>query len=294
MIHTKTSQIVTLFAFAILTLVSPLYLQAENTNSLSGQSKASLSEYERIANPPFSLGILASLSRSRSLIDHQDGTFQESTDILLNPSASWGKNSLSIKTSYSQDLHNSEKSDWTDTSISLGHEFARWRAKNMSERTFSMSLIGSLPTSKISSVKQSLMGSLGLGASLTFLPQNTQYGWTLGLGITASKYIHRYDTAGDGSVNNTAGSNQSLSLGIQMGNFSISGEFIHKIRWTYQGSNKNAFEHTEEFGYLITPNLQLALGHTNAGAVQKLSGDSNIQLIDENESLIYSSITMSY
>lgn len=290
LVHIKTSQIVTLFALAIIILASPLSLHAEITNGTTNQTTLS----HPAPAPSVSLGFLASLSRSRSLIDHQDGTLQESMDILLNPTAVWGKTSLSIKGAFSQDLRRSENSDWTDTSFSLGRELNRWRNERMAERTFSMSLLGSLPTSKISSVKQSLMGSLGVGTSIAFLPKRADYGISLSLGLSASKYFHRFDTAGDGSVNNTAGSNQSLAVGIQMGDFSISGKFIHKTRWTYQGSNKNAFEHSEEFGYLITPNIQVAIGHTNAGAVQKLSGDTNVQLIDENESLIYSSLTMSY
>lgn len=290
MAYAQTHRSVTLFVIAILVLASPLRSFAQAT---SVANSSALSEKHETSTQS-SVGILTSLSRTRSLIDHQDGTLKESLDVLLNPTATVGKYSFAAKTVYSRDLRNSEGSDWSDTALSVSREFASWRTKQLAERKFTMSLLSSLPTSKVSSVKQSLMGSAGIGSSLVFLPKNAEYGVTMALGLSLSKLFHRYDTAVDGTVNNSVSSNQSLLVNIQMGSFSLGGEFVHKVRQSYQGTNKNAFEHTEEFGYAINPHFIVAIGHSNAGAVQKLSGDNNIQLIDENESIIYSSLTMSY
>jgi hypothetical protein len=52
---------------------------------------------------------------------------------------------------------------------------------------------------------------------------------------------------------------------------------------------------SQELGYEISPLFAVAIGHTNAGSSLRPNGnDSNVQLVDENTSLIYGSLTVTF
>lgn len=313
----KTSQNVTLFGVTISFLVNSLglfisssifslgltsafaaasssgaVLPAPPTNQSSTSANPNLDKTKNSSS--ISAGFLMTVARNTSLYDHQDGTRKDSLDLLLNPTLSWASNTLSVKTIYTRDLKDNSASDWSDTSVALLRPLKKWISNSGSSQTWGLSLGAGLPTSKDSSKRQSLLSTTTVGTSLTFAPADPQYGLTVVLGISAIKLFHRYDTALDGKVNNSYGSNQSLLVNLQNGPWSLSGEFIHKVRISYQNNNKNSFEHTEELGFAINQNLQVAVGHSNSGVANKANGETNIEFIDRNESQVYGSLTLSY
>ena len=148
--------------------------------------------------------------------------------------------------------------------------------------------------SQLSTKKDNLQTALSAKVGLS-LSAPDQQGFSGGTSISLGRNFHAYDTDINGNVLNQYSSNQTLSLGYTLENWSLSVDFINKSRWTYQNSTKSAFELNEELGYSINDNFGVALGHTNAGSTLKDNGtDSNIDLINENTSVIYGSLNMTY
>jgi len=233
------------------------------------------------------------LARSTSLVDFQDGTRKDGMDYLTRFNLKLNKDyNLRLDGGYSQDLKNSDSNDFGDTSLSLV------RKPVAVGRTFMMgySLAAIAPTSKDSHVRQNLQA--GTSASLITMinPDRLIPGWAIVSGISFRKNFHQYDTAIDGSVNTAYSSSQSISITYDFPiGITLSGEFAHKNAWTYQNNVKEAFEHTEEVGYAFNKTVSAAVGHTNSGNALKANGqDSNIELVNENTSLIYASTTVAF
>jgi hypothetical protein len=98
------------------------------------------------------------------------------------------------------------------------------------------------------------------------------------------------------SRNFTYSSSQTLALSYEWPvGISISATLVHRNALTYQSNIRESFEISEELGYEINKTFSVAVGHTNSGNALKANGvDSNIQLMDENSSMVYASGTMSF
>jgi hypothetical protein len=235
-------------------------------------------------------------SRSTSMVDHQDGSRQDGLDYLMRVNAKLNQDyALRLQGGYSQDLNYSEKNDFADTTLSL----LRTPIKIGSIGHYA--LIGyraglSAPTSKASSKGQSLQTAVSAGLTVMANPDRFIKGIEILGGISFGRNIHQYETALDGKVNTQYTSNQTLSVayGFKYG-LSLSGEFIHRNGWSYDGNMKDSFEMSQELGYEMNKTISIALGHTNSGSSLRPNGnESNFQFVDENSSLVYASATLSF
>lgn len=229
--------------------------------------------------------------RNTSLYDFQDGTRRDSADYVLKMGLKITPDySLSVQGGYSQDLHHSEYDDFGDTSVSLGRKAIPLGLYVL----LSPSITAIVPTSKMSHTVQNLESAYRVGASFSLNPV-VNPNLVLGLGLSGGQNFHQYDTDINGNVLNQYSFNQTLIAGYNLGNFSLSAIYIHKNAWTYQHTLKEAFEHYEEIGYGVNNSLAVAIGHSNGGSALKANGsDSNLALINENDSMVYGALTLMF
>lgn len=228
---------------------------------------------------------------STNLYDHQDGSRNDGLDYelnlayILNP-----KFSLAWKSGYSQNLKDSEVNDFTDSVLS----FRKSPTELGSYILFSPSTSALFATSKRSRNIQNLQMGLRLGGSFSLNPVMNP-NLSLGISLSGGQNFHDYETDVHGRVLNKYSVSQGLSAGYTFGKFSLSFIFNHKNAWSYQGNMIEAFEHFQDLSYSISKRFSVSVGHTNSGSALKANGeDSNIALIDENSSVVYSSLTLNF
>lgn len=240
--------------------------------------------------------IAASISRSTSLIDFQDGSRSDSMDYMVNPSLKVSYGTYSTVLAYSQDLRNEydkRASDWADVPLTFAFNPTRWKMNDSFNARITYSLTATIPNSQTSVKKDQLQTALSGKIGFALTPAAD--GFSMSVGITAGRNFHAYEEDINGSVLNQYSSNQSLGLGYSIGDWSVSADFINRSRWTYKGNSKSAFEISEEIGYSINDNFSAAIGHSNAGATLKANGsDSNIEMFNENTSMVYGTLGLSY
>lgn len=246
--------------------------------------------------PDFEFHSLLYVSRSTSLIDFEDGTRQDSMDYLFKPSLKMPVGTVAATFAYTQDLrdkYSGTASDWSDIPVAFTFKPTTWKWNASQQAKVSYSLTAVMPLSKMSVKKDELQTSLGAGVSFSVAP--VADGFNYGVSVTAARNLHAYEEDINGQVLNQYSSNQTLSAGYTYGDWSVSVDFVNRARWTYQGNTKNTFELTEELGYAVNDAVSLAVGHTNAGAGLKPNGtDSNIDLYDENDSIVYATLGLAY
>lgn len=233
------------------------------------------------------------VSRSTNLYDFQDGSRQDGMDYTGRMNFNISQNYLiRVDAGYSQNLKDPETSDWNDTSASLRRKpFAISRNLLMG-----FSVGGVAPTSKDSSKRQNSMGTMTTGLNFSVNPKALIAGLNILGSLSLSKNFHQYETDINGKVLNQYSSSQSLSVAYNwsMG-LSASANFVHRNGLTYQNNIRESFEISEEIGYDITKAISVAVGHSNSGNALKANGtDSNVQFMDENSSIVYTSGTVSF
>ena len=236
--------------------------------------------------------VSGTIAQTSNLYDYHDGTRQDSADLLGLFSYKINKTySLVSAVSYSQDLKTPESSDFGDLPVTLAH--SPW----IISKTFSLSQSATLllPASKDSSKRVGMQFGIGTGISLSVNDGILIPGLSIKSGLSLSRLFDKYETALDGRVNTEYSAKQTISSTYSYKKFSASIEFVHKNALSYQGSLKEGFEHTEELGYSMNDQISFALGHTLAGSALKANGsDSNVSLINDNDSKVYGAITASY
>lgn len=231
------------------------------------------------------------VSRSTSLVDFKDGSRRDGMDYSLRFNLKINdKFTARVQGGYSQDLKYPETNDWSDTSLSI------------SRSPFELGtnfLIGyrvglTAPTSKDSHTRQNLLTSVSSSLNVIVNPDRLITGLDLSGSISAARNIHQYETALDGRVNTQYSSNQSVSIAYSWeSGASLSADFMHRNTWSYQNVMRDSFELSQELGYQFNPTWAVAVGHTNGGSTLRPNGsDSNVQIMDENNSLVYGSMTV--
>lgn len=255
------------------------------------QSTQSLSA-KPAEKPKKSLGLLVSVSRGRSMVNLEDGNYRESTDVLADVSFQLTENYKALmELTYSRDEINPEGSDWGDTFFMIGRK-AFEISKTMK---FAPNLRATIPTSKDSTQRANLMGSVGVGGSLGFNPGVLAEGFSLSFDATLIRQLHQYETAADGRVNNQWSSRQRVLTGYQLGKIGFAFVLAHNNALSYGGNLSETFLHNEEISYGVTDNFSVAVGHVLTGATLKPNGqDSNYALTNENASVVYLGLTGSY
>lgn len=300
----KKATQVTLLAATVLSLISfdSAFASSSNSSNPNQKSIISADQVESLQeSSETSFHAAVQISRNTSLYDHQDGTRKDGLDYLVVPSLKTFFGGFSAKVAYSQDLkdESTTASDWTDVPVTFSFIPNKWEWSPPYILTLTPTLTAVAPLAKTSVQRDQLQTAFITGLSFGIIPDGIAAqkdgAWNLAIGLTAGRNFHAYSTDINGAVLNQYSSNQTLNVGYTYRQLSLSVEFIHKVRWTYQGNVKNSFEHTEEIGYGLTDHFSIALGHTNAGSTLKTNGsESNVAVINENDSLVYAALGMEF
>lgn len=275
---------------ATLMVSGPSFANNNNNNNAAVNSSTTLVQQSE-RSPLFNGFVNA--ARSTSLYDFQDGSRKDGMDYTGRVNFNLTKNyTVRIDGGYSQDLKDSQNDDWNDTSVSVRRNpFAISRSLLMG-----LSLGGVAPTSKESYKIKNSMGSMSVGMSLSNNPKALIPG--LGIVGTASlsRNFHQYETDINGKVLSQYSSTQSLAVSYDWPvGISASATFVHRNGLTYQNNIRESFEISEELGYEVTKAISIAVGHSNSGNALKANGvDSNVQIVDEDSSIVYASGTVAF
>lgn len=301
---------VTLFVMTIVSLGS--YLMPLNVYSSSSQKKTvsapsaqqqSTMSADQVSKPEkvetYKFGLSMALSRSMSLVNQQDGSDSQGLEFQAIPSLVAPIGSFSAVISYARDLKDEESIDngFADTIVSYGgrSKDVAWSAPYI--LSIKPTLTTVIPVSKRSRIKDQLQTALSVGLSTTLkpdgvTPNNNLGDWMLKLGVTGGRNFHTYEEDINGRVLNKYSSNQTINLGYNLGDWGLSAEYIHRVRWTYQGNIRESFGLSEELSYSINDHWGVAVGHSNEGPALKANGyESNFSLYDENTSSVYFSVS---
>lgn len=234
------------------------------------------------------------LAHSQSLIDHQDGTRQNARTIIMGVNTKINSDwAVLTRVSFQDDPRavDSIENGFSDLMFRLGKS----PIKLFEWLKGSYSYTAVLPTSKYSTQFQGLQTSLGANYSLELTPAVLTKGFELSLTFTAGRNFHQYETDKSGRVLNEYSLRETLSGAYSYKSFTFSTDLMLRHGFSYNGETSQAFEHSQEIGYSITPRWGVSLGHTNSGSWFRPNGqDSNLKLIDENNSVIYGSTSLKF
>lgn len=287
----KLDVLVTLLVCTVSMLVSSISATA-STAPATNNTSTTQAKTEKAPEPKiFGLGF--EITRSTSLVDFKDGSRSDGLDIVMVPSVNAFNGKISAQLAYSQNLRNQysqTENDFADVPVTYAFKAI---PLGMMNTRFVYSVTAVIPVSKYSRIKDELQTALSGRVGLAMTPEGD--GFNAAAGITLGRNFHTYEEDINGAVLNQYSSNQNLNIGYSLGSWSVSASFINRSRQTYKGNTKSTFELTEELGYSVNDNFSLALGHTNAGSTLQANGvDSNVQLTDENSSMIYGTVGISY
>lgn len=266
-------------------LKTTLLVMALHCSGVQAQTPAKKQEFK-----PSYFGFIAS-TYIQNLVDFQDGSLYRGMShmgrIGLNMTP---KYKILATTSYSQNLKNSEENTLEDSSFTL--------VRNPVDFSKSFVLGGSfsalLPTSKASSIRDNLLLGARIGISLTLKPEVLPT-WSFSASLNGGQNFHQYETNSVGSVLNKYALAQTISASKSISKFTLSIDFSNKNAWSYFGYMKQAFEHSEEISYSANDHWSLTLGHTNAGNALRADGyGSNIALVNENSSMVYTTLALGF
>ncbi len=245
--------------------------------------------------PDYALSATVEISRGTGLYDFQDGTRSDGLDVLLNPALKTPIGSFSLKETYSKNLRDDYdiKAGFSDAAVTYGFGKTDWDWSAPYVLTMSPSITVIIPISEISVKKNQLQTALAGGLSFGIRPDELgakhNGAWDVSIAVTAGRSFHTYEEDINGGVLNKYSSNQSVSIGYAISDFSFSLNYTNRSRWTYQGNIKQSFVLAQEISYSINDHFKIAAGLTNdAGSILKANGfESNVQIIDENNSAVY-------
>ena len=301
----KTNSKVTFFVMSIWGLVSLIFssnVLAAKTDPIKPTKKPQISDYKlpavKVSEPDYKFAGKFEISRSTSLYDFKDGTRSDGLDLLFIPSLSTPIGSFTIKESYSKNLRDDQDTTngFSDAAVIYGFGATDWDWSAPYVLTMAPSLTMIVPISEISVKKNQLQTAISAGISFGIRPDELgpkQSGvWNVGIALTAGRSFHTYEQDINGGVLNRYSSNQTVSLGYTISDFSFSFEFTNRSRWTYENNIKQSFVTAQEISYAVNPNFYATIGHSNdAASVLKANGfESNVQIIDENNSSVYLTI----
>lgn len=271
---------VTFFAFVWLML-------AFSAATAYGQT---MTTTKKAPTAPKSFGLLAFVSKSKSLYDYQDGSRLESTEVALYPSYQIKRFKTTALITYIHNDRFAERSDIEDIPVVTSYQGWKFQKFNLSP---SMTVL--IPQSKISREYANLETGISTRLNATIHRELLVPGFYFVTGAGVTRYFHRYETALTGPVNNQYGSIFNISTGYEYGIYSFNVELNHMNSWTYAGGRREYFNHSEEVSVALSKDFSVSLGHTNEGSVLKPNGyDSNVSLIDDNSSLVFAKLSFQY
>jgi hypothetical protein len=249
---------------------------------------------------PSKFSIDAEVSQSRNMIDFQDGSREDATEVVLLPKYSTAIGSFSAKILYAQNNKDSEDitNSFADTLLTYTYPSVDWGWKSPYVLFLNPGFTLGVPTSRVSQKQNQLKGAGIFNLALGIRPDQivpTEHSWTFVLALTAGRNFYAFAEDINGKVLNQYSSNQTISLGYSHLNWSIAIDLINRSRWTFQNNVRQSFISNQEVGYAINDNLSFAGGHTNEASAQKANGmDSNLNFIDEKTSTVFATMGVSY
>lgn len=266
---------------------------SSNLTGLSGTSSAQLPEVTTQKKTKV-INMNLAVMRSTSLYNFGDGSDMQSMDYSL--SGSYRLNNLykvSAGLDASQDLKDDQNSDLAGGRIG----FSR-KALELSKVINLTPSIGiRIPVNKNQLDRESLMFGTSASGRFDINPEVLfSENFSIGMTLSLSKNFHQYTTSTLGSVNTEYSSLQGIDLGYSLtDSLSISAAFNHSNRLSYDGVLRESFEMSQEVAYQFSEGLGAMVGHVNGGSVFKADGEtSNIQPIDENNSIVYGGMSLSF
>lgn len=232
------------------------------------------------------------ITQTNNLYDFQDGSNQSSLDYSTSGSYKLSnKSTLGAVVNASQDMKNSENNDFTFSRISYT------QSEKWINNTYRLSTFANLPIGKNQIERQSLL--IGAGVSLAF-SINPDYliskKLSLSTGVSLTRNFHKYLTATNGQSNIEYKNDQFIDLGYELSSkISLSGRISRIGSLSYMGSTKESYDIFEEIAYQASKDVQLSLGHQNAGSTLKPNGqDTNVEVLNKNSSVYYGGINITY
>lgn len=237
---------------------------------------------------------LVNASYSRNLVDQKNGSLEASRAILAmmttKLSPQW---SLISRITLSEDLRNSESLDdgFSDAVFILNRtplDLNHW----LNGRP---SFSAVLPVSERSTQVQNLNTSINAGYTFILNPEVLKKGFDLSLSLNGSRNFHAYETDKVGNVLNQYGLREILSSSYSFRKWTASVDLILRHGLSYGGNWTQAYEHSQEIAYSLHSNWSMTLGHTNSGSWLAPNGqDSNLKLINEDDSIFYLSTSVTF
>ncbi len=302
-LNVKSTDKVTFFVIGFLSLVSFLFsvsLSAKTVDPIKKQMKESKYYIPAPKNiePDYKFSGSFEISRSTALYNFRDGSHADGLDLQFVPVLMTPIGSFSLKETYSRNLHNDNdvNAGFSDAAVTYGFGSMDWDWSTPYVLTLSPSATVIIPISEISVKKNQLQTAIAGGLSLGIRPdnvgENQSAGWTFSIAATAGRSFHAFEEDINGAVLNKYSSNQSVSLGYKISDFNFVFNYTNRSRWTYQNKIKQSFVMSQEIAYSINENFNVSVGHTNdVASILKANGfESNLQIIDENNSGVYLSL----
>lgn len=281
------------FVMTVSLLVSLQTLAAATPST----SNTSVTQAKKTVPAPASFSLGFDVTRSTSLIDHQDGSRSDAMDYSVKPAVKLSFGTLSSEIAYTQNLRDEAtptENDFADIPVKLSFIPVKLNLVNDYNSRIGYSLTALAPVSKNSTQRDQLQTAISAGLSFAMDPLDGQ-GLSFSTSVSLGRNVHAYEEDINGRVLNQHSSNQTIGLGYGLSDWSLSATFINRSRLTYQNNTKSSFEIVEELGYTLNDNFALALGHTNSGASLKPNGtDSNVEIYNENSSVVYATLSMTF
>ncbi len=292
----KLNVFVTLFVQTVVMLASINMATAATSANVPTATSTTLGATPVAAAPSSDYHMSMSISRSTNLIDFQDGSRSDSLDYSLAPSMKTSFGTFAAALAYSQNLrdqYSRTASDWSDIPVSFSFKPKVFKLADRDAK-ISYSLSAVIPMSQYSVKKDQLQTAISgkLGFSLS---EADGSGFGIVSGISLGRNFHAFEEDINGNVLNQYSSNQNLGMSYTIGDWSLSADFVNRTSMTYARNIKSSFEISEELGYSLNSNITFALGHTNAGSTLKPNAaDSNVELYNENTSIVYATMSLAY
>jgi|GEM_PF-4144634 len=236
-----------------------------------------------------------SISSLQSVVDHQDGTKKDITQVVGIAGLDFTEyGSLELTMIYDRMNKDPKKSDFEDSEIRYS-----WKPYHLSisrewEVDFIPDIGVALPTSRESYENQEMQAAGIAEGSFSFTSKKSAIQQNYTMAIETYRYMHKYDVAIDGTSNVQWVLDQTLSAKWSYGKFSVFTSFIHFDTWTYSGNTDGLFRHKEGVGFALTKNIGFQAGHTNFANVFRANGYSNnVKLFDEESSLYFIKLVLS-
>lgn len=263
--------------------------------SAPAQTSTMAVEINKKAEPVKNWGVSSNITYTRSLVDHQDGSLGAFMDFSAGGSYKFEAMKIGATVYASRDMKAEET---TLDDIIVSGSLNPLKAFNDKVAFVPFATVG--PAASKSDQYASLIAKTKMGTKISLDSEKLGLGkFGIDASIDLRKNFHEYSTAKSGSMNTEWASLQSASLGYGFTDkLSASFNLVHLNTWTYNGIQAEYFTHSQEIGYSFSKNVSVSGGHQMGYpfvASYKANGtDRDFDLIDENDSMFFMSLSVSY